>query len=203
MHHTSRLRQGSGSSAARWAVDTAAIRSVGGQIARPRLLEVSDPISAGERIAASARGPRALVTRVGSALSALWFVLRMGPLVILCELLLRVTSTARVARLLGVRLSFDGHEQVMPPMDATDLPDWARRRLRRAIRMVAFVRPNDGCLRQSLIGAVALRPLRPLVRIGVLPLDSEIGAHAWIEVSGRTIFADGDHAPLVDPAIAR
>lgn len=120
---------------------------------------------------------------------------KITALAALAEVGLRLVSLPRVTSLFGVRLSEEAEGPTGATLDA--LPDWAVDRLR-LVSTVMKRWPVDGtCLRHSLVAGHRLRALSPLLRIGVARADAGFAAHAWLEISGRSVDpTSARYAPL-------
>lgn len=110
-------------------------------------------------------------------------------LLVVVEVLLRTTSLPRSARLLGVPLAASG--DIGPPLSAP-LPRWCRPRLVAIEGVLRRWPPSDSCLRRSLLQAVLLRRLHPVIRLGWSPAPGGGNAHAWVEVGGESLDPDLD-----------
>jgi hypothetical protein len=113
------------------------------------------------------------------------------------ELGIRLRPLPVVAGRLGVRLNGP------PPAPLGASSSRMQRRRRRIVEMLSRhwpVADREGlCLRRSLLFGWIYRDRDPLLRIGVARSDGEITAHAWIELEGATLGADGTHVALPDP----
>lgn len=56
-----------------------------------------------------------------------------------------------------------------------------------------FVDPDGLCLRRSLLLGWVFRRRDPLLRIGVANTSGTTSAHAWLELEGGHLGADGVH----------
>ncbi len=101
----------------------------------------------------------------------------------LSEIAVRTLSLKRAAALL--RVDLHSAQELQEPLE--DLPAWAVDRYR-VVNHLMRNWPVDGvCLRQSLVLGNRLRALRPVLKIGVARDDQVVKAHAWLEVSGRSL----------------
>jgi hypothetical protein len=94
-----------------------------------------------------------------------------------------------VAGVLGVR--FDTTDPTQSDVRPPELPSWAKTRLL-GVTHVMKRWPNDTCLRRSLVMAQRLRPLDPVLRIGVRRDAGLLKAHAWVEVGGTSLDGGAD-----------
>lgn len=110
------------------------------------------------------------------------------------DALVRLLPLRRVCTLLGVPLAVSA--QPCAPGQAV-LDPAARRRVLVARRVLEVV-PWDGrCLRRSLVLGVLLRRHSPVLRLGVASRAQGPAFHAWLEVAGLAVEADGaDFVPL-------
>ena len=68
-------------------------------------------------------------------------------------------------------------------------------RLARLVALAARRGPTgSACLAQALVlwGLLRRRGIDAELRIGVVKADARLDAHAWVEVRGRAVSADGD-----------
>jgi Transglutaminase-like superfamily len=102
------------------------------------------------------------------------------------ELGLRTLSLPRLVRWLGIGLDLTSGA-VGDSVPAV-LPGSMRRHLD-AVEVVMRRWPfGDTCLRRCLVLGHRLRGLQPVLRIGVRRgPDGRLGAHAWLEIGGRTL----------------
>jgi hypothetical protein len=120
--------------------------------------------------------------------------------VLVVDAALRVVGLRRTARLLRVPVLLDPAAVAVDDGPVFELGARERRRVRCVARVVRAVFGLDrGCLRFALATAVLLRAHAPGVRLGVrrgeAGGDTEVVAHAWVEIRGRTIRAR-NHVPL-------
>jgi hypothetical protein len=106
------------------------------------------------------------------------------------ELALRLLPLARVARLVGVTVSFD----------PVPLPSPARHHagaLPRAAQLIVDEWPPDAkCVRRALVLAHELRAAHAVVRLGAARAGERVRAHAWVELDGAFV---GDDAAAFAP----
>ena len=137
---------------------------------------------------AAALGPRGWVDL--AALSALAVFVEIG---------VRVRPVPSIARALGLRVTGDPPSGTGRPMTSRE------RRRRRIVEMMSRHWPlvdRDGlCLRRSLLFGWILRARDPVLRIGVAKVDGVVSAHAWLELEGGHIGADGTHVALPMPPV--
>ena len=138
------------------------------------------------------------VRRAGSLSLREWFdLVVLLAVAVLIELGIRSVRLPRLAGWLGVRLH--GEPTAASGWRATA----KQRRRRRIIEMLARHWPvrdaESWCLRRSLLLGWVLRDRSPLLRIGVARRDGDVTAHAWLELEGGQIGADGVHQPLRFP----
>lgn len=128
-------------------------------------------------------GPSGLVDLV--VMSVLGTVVEIG---------VRLWPLPRVARLLRVRI----HGAPPGPTELATTP--TERRQRRIVEMMSrhwpFVDHDGLCLRRSLLLGWVYRKRDPLLRVGVARANGAMTAHAWIELEGKHIGADGIHRAL-------
>jgi hypothetical protein len=113
------------------------------------------------------------------------------------EVGVRLMALPRLGRLVGATVSMS---------DAAPIPTGSTAQLNRrevvylqALTTVASHWPfADGpCLRQALVGGYILRRLHPRLRLGVARQDTDMVAHAWLEIDGLgTIGWNGAYLPL-------
>lgn len=106
-----------------------------------------------------------------------------------CEATIRFRTLPAMARAFGVALESDAHTKAPEPM--TSLDDDARMRLL-MVRTVMRNWPVDGaCLRHALVAGHRIRRLGPTLKVGVVRnTDDALSAHAWLEISGRSLDVD-------------
>jgi Transglutaminase-like superfamily len=123
---------------------------------------------------------RAVVVRVAGGFDlALTLVLA-----VVVELGLRLMGLPRLLRLLGLRMSTDGTAaRAGHPV----LPVWAKRRMRNVDRCMRRWPAGDTCLRRALLSGQRLHALGPVLRLGVRVQDTEVHAHAWLEIYGQSM----------------
>jgi Transglutaminase-like superfamily len=105
-------------------------------------------------------------------------------LVVAVELGLRLMGLPRLLRLLDLQMSTDGTAaRAGHPV----LPVWARRRMRNVDRCMSRWPAGDTCLRRALVSGQRLRTLGPVLRLGVRLQDTQVHAHAWLEIDGQSL----------------
>jgi hypothetical protein len=107
---------------------------------------------------------------------------------------LRTLSLARLARLAGLRLSFDAQGGPGPDDERRDrLTARQWRGIWASERVYALWPFGDTCLRRALVIGFHLRDEAPVLRIGVRALPggaaNAIAAHAWVETPSVTVLA--------------
>lgn len=125
-------------------------------------------------------------------------LVRVGVVLAVVEVGLRVLPVARLARLLGVPLKLSA-EQAPARAGPLSLP-FRQSELRQvwlAPRVVRHWPFGPGpCLRESLVVGHALRRHHPSLRLGV-SLDGEaMSAHAWLELDGTSLEPDRGYLTL-------
>jgi hypothetical protein len=114
--------------------------------------------------------------------------LRVGVVIVVVEVLVRVLPLPRLSRLLGVPIDLAPRTGSGEQLPLRELPERSRRQLR-CTRRVADVWPfsHGPCLRRALVGGHLLRELGPSVRLGLTGSGDELLAHAWLEIDGRPL----------------
>jgi hypothetical protein len=104
---------------------------------------------------------------------------------------LKLLSLPRLAALLGVDLDF----QTVEPREflPDSVPGWAARRMALAKTVLAHSPGGATCLRTTLVCAVRLRQLGPMVRIGVARQSGGLQAHAWLEIGSYCLDPAAAH----------
>ncbi len=102
------------------------------------------------------------------------------------EVCLRLLSLPASARLLGVRLVFDGGARPV----SSDVDPRVEARAARVERALSRWPWGSTCLRRALALGALTRSHRPVLHVGVLPTRGAVRAHAWLEVSGTVIGSD-------------
>lgn len=131
--------------------------------------------------------------------------LRTGFVALAVELGLRLTTLPKLASALGTPLALEEEpwpSPAEPPAPATELPDWAKARVRIAQRVLRHWPFGDTCLRQALISGQRLRRLRPSLHVGVAKVDGQVRAHAWLVIGGTIVdprFAAASYLTLSTP----
>jgi Transglutaminase-like superfamily len=105
---------------------------------------------------------------------------------VVIEVGLRSMRLPALARLVHVPL---GEE---PPAasrtaDALQLPPDAVRRLRTSAAIMRHWPFDEKCLRRSLVCGRAIRKLHPRLILGVVVVDNEVKAHAWLSIDGVSL----------------
>ena len=139
----------------------------------------------GDRLATLAWGaartlrlpPRSIATTV-----------RVAALMVAVELMVRRLPLPRVASILRVRLDLRPTSVSEAPVDVATLPAVAQRQITCTNR-VADVWPfSDGpCLRRTLVAGRLMRRCNPSIRIGLRGADTDMVAHAWLEIDGQPL----------------
>lgn len=118
--------------------------------------------------------------RFGAAAAAAFYRL------LLVERALHRTTLPEVCASLGIRLDLDSG--AMTSTGAPVLPRSMAIPLRACLAVVARWPAGDTCLRRCLLLGHRLRPLRPVLRIGVRrDLSGRFRAHSWLELDGCTL----------------
>lgn len=110
---------------------------------------------------------------------ALWWLTRI-------ELGLRRHDLPELCRRLGIRC--DLRSANPPATDPAVLPRRTRTAVLACTYAVARWPMGGTCLRRCLVLGRLLRPLEPVLRIGVRR-DGELSVHSWLEIDGRTLDA--------------
>lgn len=132
--------------------------------------------------AAVCRGLR----RVGTtSWTTRWEYVTVVSLAGVTELAVRTVPLTRLARLYGVAYGSTTAEEAVRPVE--ELPAWAVRRLRVAVRVMRRWPVQGECLRHSLVAGQRLRALGPQLKLGVTRDDTGVVAHAWLEIGGRSL----------------
>lgn len=126
------------------------------------------------------RVPRIPLRELPSTLAALLLAVPV-------EIGLRLTNLPRLARMMATPLMQPDARSVVTPSGSTQLPTWARERVRSTQRALKHWPFGDTCLRQALISGFLLRDLKPVLQVGVAKIDGEIRAHAWLVVNGAVV----------------
>lgn len=102
------------------------------------------------------------------------------------EIELRRSTVPDLCRRLRIRLDLDS--ATAPGADPVVLPRWTATPVRACLEVAARWPAGDTCLRRCLLVGHRLRTLDPVLRIGVRRDEvGAFGAHAWLEVDGRTL----------------
>jgi len=113
---------------------------------------------------------------------------RVAALMSVVEVMVRRVPLPRVASVLRVRLDLHPAPPSEGPVDVAALPPVAQRQIACTNR-VADVWPfSDGpCLRRTLVAGRLLRRHDPAIRIGLRGADTDMVAHAWLEIDGKPL----------------
>lgn len=113
---------------------------------------------------------------------------RVAALMAVVEVMVRRMPLPKVASVLRVRLDLSASSVSDVSVDVTTLPAAAQRQITCTNR-VADVWPfSDGpCLRRTLVAGRLLRRCDPSIRIGLRGADSDMVAHAWLEIDGQPL----------------
>lgn len=104
------------------------------------------------------------------------------------EIGLRRSTVPDLCRRLGIGIDVDN--ATAPGPDPAVLPRWAATPVRACLAVAARWPAGDTCLRRCLLVGHRLRALGPVLRIGVRRDEAgAFGAHAWLELDGRTLDA--------------
>lgn len=115
-----------------------------------------------------------------------WEILRALGSMSLIEISLRTTSLPVTCRRLGVEC--DLTTAAPPAQEPVVLPRRARAAVVASLAVVSRWPAGDTCLRQCLLIGRRLRPLAPVLRIGVRrDADGAFSAHSWLEFGGKTL----------------
>lgn len=117
---------------------------------------------------------------------------RAFAVLLLVEVGIRSLPLPQLCRLLGIRLRPVG---APGPPRTTPLPWWGRHGVTATDRLLARWPFGDTCLRRALLVAHILRPLHPVVCLGLRRRGDGVIGHAWIEVDGQSL--DGDLADVL------
>lgn len=124
--------------------------------------------------------------------------LAAGFTALVVEVGLATTTLPRLARLLGVRLVGDDGDDGRRLVRAASPRDWYRRRRIAVDRVMRSWPFGDTCLRRALVLGHRIRPLRPVLVIGVRHDEGALAAHAWLVVGGVTLDPTASlYAPLI------
>ncbi|MBN9105300.1 MAG: lasso peptide biosynthesis B2 protein [Propionibacteriaceae bacterium] len=132
--------------------------------------------------------------------------LRAGFVALVVELGLRTSTLPRLAGALGVPLALEEHtwlDRTAPSGSMSELPDWAKTRVRIVQRILRRWPFGDTCLRQALVSGQRLRRLHPSLNVGVAKVDGEVRAHAWLVIDGLIVdprFAAASYLTLSTPS---
>ena len=97
------------------------------------------------------------------------------------EVGIRFMRLPRLAKMLGAELDTSparGQRMTKPP------PAWAVKRLELCRGVLRRWPGGNTCLRRSLVMGNRVRPLHPMLRVGVAKKSGELAAHAWLEFDG-------------------
>lgn len=131
-----------------------------------------------------------MMTRLANLLRELPASLAALVVATIAEIGFHTTTLPRLAEVLRTPLATDPTPAT--EVSRTDLPSWARRRVRATRRVLRHWPFGDTCLRQALISGYLLHRLGPSLHLGVARIDGEIRAHAWVVVEGG----------ILDPRVA-
>ena len=107
------------------------------------------------------------------------------------EVGLRRCTLPELARRLHVRM--DLTSDAGPTPEEIVLPSGARGSIAAVYRVLAHWPWGDTCLRRALLLGHRLSWLDPTLRIGVRRAgDGRVGAHAWLEINGRSIDPEAE-----------
>lgn len=106
------------------------------------------------------------------------------------EVAVRTVPLAVLARLYGVTFGPALDEEADAPLE--ELTAWAVRRFRVVSRVMRRWPVQGECLRHALVAGQRLRALHPELKLGVAKVDTEIIAHAWLVIGGRSLDPTSD-----------